>query len=91
MSKKFGCNQCLPLMINGTFCHETGCPNTNKIWDKEEGEWVNPPVKNDDDWDESEHDEDEEDEEDDDWDNQDEDLGGTGHGDISYSDADPGL
>ena len=26
-----------------------------------------------------------------DWDNQDEDLGGTGHGDISHSDADPGL
>ena len=22
-----GCDQCEPLMINGMFCHETGCPN----------------------------------------------------------------
>ena len=32
------CDQCEALMINGVFCHETGCPNTNaKFID---GEWV---------------------------------------------------
>jgi hypothetical protein len=25
-------------MINGVFCHETGCPNTNARY--EDGEWV---------------------------------------------------
>ena len=24
------CDQCEALMINGVFCHETGCPNTWK-------------------------------------------------------------
>jgi hypothetical protein len=32
------CNQCEAMMINGVFCHETGCPNKNKI--KVDGEWV---------------------------------------------------
>ena len=34
------CDQCEAAMINGVFCHETGCPNTNKAYDKETGEWV---------------------------------------------------
>jgi hypothetical protein len=29
------CDQCQALMINGVFCHETGCPN-----DRESGEWI---------------------------------------------------
>jgi hypothetical protein len=24
------CDQCVALMINGVFCHETGCPNSRK-------------------------------------------------------------
>jgi hypothetical protein len=32
------CDQCNAMMINGTFCHETGCPNSKKK--KEDGEWV---------------------------------------------------
>lgn len=93
MSKKFGCDQCEPMMINGTFCHEIGCPNSKKIWDEEEG-WVWPPREDDPDdlgdpldWD----DEDEDDDDYDDWIDRMEDLGPTGHGDICYSDADPGL
>lgn len=82
------CNQCNMLQIStGNIslpCHETGCPNTHKVWDEENEEWITPEVENDDDW----YGENEEDE---DWDNQDDDLGGTGHGDMSYSDADPGL
>jgi translation initiation factor 2 beta subunit (eIF-2beta)/eIF-5 len=32
------CDQCEALMINGVFCHETGCPNTHaKVVD---GKWV---------------------------------------------------
>ena len=27
-------------MINGVFCHETGCPNSRKTWVEERGEWV---------------------------------------------------
>lgn len=47
------CNQCESLYINGVFCHETGCPNTHKIYDKEEQEWRNPePNYEDDDFDE---------------------------------------
>jgi hypothetical protein len=34
------CNQCDSMTINGHYCHETGCPNTNKVWDNEEEEWV---------------------------------------------------
>ena len=32
------CDQCQALMINGTFCHETGCPNQGAKWI--DGEWV---------------------------------------------------
>lgn len=32
------CNQCEVLIINGLFCHETGCPNSKKKWVN--GEWV---------------------------------------------------
>lgn len=34
------CNQCEALMINGVFCHETGCPNMRSRFDEETGEWV---------------------------------------------------
>ena len=36
---KINCNQCLPAMINGVFCHELGCPNSKKTWVSDEG-WV---------------------------------------------------
>jgi len=26
--KMMRCNQCEAMMINGVFCHETGCPNS---------------------------------------------------------------
>jgi hypothetical protein len=34
------CNQCAALVINGVFCHETGCPNSRKTWMQDDGEWV---------------------------------------------------
>ena len=34
------CNQCEAAMINGVFCHETGCPNSKKTWVEERQEWV---------------------------------------------------
>jgi ATP-dependent protease ClpP protease subunit len=34
------CNQCEALMINGVFCHETGCPNANARYDRESKTWV---------------------------------------------------
>jgi hypothetical protein len=34
------CDQCEALMINGVFCHETGCPNTKKRYLAEEDAWV---------------------------------------------------
>lgn len=33
------CNQCDSMYINGLFCHETGCPNKDKVY--VDGEWVN--------------------------------------------------
>lgn len=42
------CNQCEALMINGIYCHETGCPNANKV--KVDGEWVTPEDDNEDDY-----------------------------------------
>ena len=27
---KASCDQCVALMINGVFCHETGCPNIKR-------------------------------------------------------------
>lgn len=32
------CDQCDMLMINGVACHETGCPNSRKVY--RDGEWV---------------------------------------------------
>ena len=40
MAKVPKCNQCDSMTINGVYCHERGCPNTDKIWDPEEEEWV---------------------------------------------------
>ena len=34
------CNQCEMLSINGLACHETGCPNAKKEWDKDRQEWI---------------------------------------------------
>ena len=34
------CDQCEALMINGVFCHETGCHNSKKTWIEERSEWV---------------------------------------------------
>jgi len=34
------CDQCEALMINGVFCHETGCPNTKARYDVESGTWI---------------------------------------------------
>jgi hypothetical protein len=35
------CDQCEALMINGVFCHETGCPNSGKIYDPDYEAWIN--------------------------------------------------
>lgn len=40
MSAPFRCDQCAACMIQGVFCHETGCPNTNSRLDAESGEWI---------------------------------------------------
>lgn len=29
------CSQCAALVINGTACHETGCPNSRRVVDDE--------------------------------------------------------
>ncbi len=34
------CDQCEAAMINGIFCHETGCPNQKKTWLADRAEWV---------------------------------------------------
>ena len=34
------CNSCEQLRINGTVCHETGCPNQNAKWDFDRECWV---------------------------------------------------
>ena len=34
------CNSCEALMINGHFCHETGCPNANARYDADSGDWI---------------------------------------------------
>lgn len=34
------CNQCVATMINGVLCHETGCPNANSRYDKENEMWI---------------------------------------------------
>lgn len=33
------CDQCEAAMINGVFCHETGCPNTHRVWNAETETW----------------------------------------------------
>lgn len=40
------CDQCEAMMINGIYCHETGCPNTHKV--KIDGEWIEPESDNED-------------------------------------------
>jgi hypothetical protein len=35
---QINCDQCEAAMIQGVFCHETGCPNSRKTW--EDGEWI---------------------------------------------------
>jgi hypothetical protein len=40
--ERIDCDQCVAAMINGVFCHETGCPNSRKVWDAESAEWVTP-------------------------------------------------
>jgi hypothetical protein len=40
-SPKFNrCDQCEALVINGVYCHETGCPNSRSRFDAESGEWI---------------------------------------------------
>jgi hypothetical protein len=34
------CDNCEALMINGLFCHETGCPNTHARYDADEDIWI---------------------------------------------------
>ena len=33
------CDECDAAMINGVFCHETGCPNTRKRYDSSSDTW----------------------------------------------------
>lgn len=39
------CTQCQMLSINGVACHETGCPNSNKVWSIEENDWIEEEVE----------------------------------------------
>jgi hypothetical protein len=36
---KIKCNQCNPSVINGVFCHESGCPNQGKKYNPESESW----------------------------------------------------
>lgn len=38
--RRMSCDQCQMLSINGVACHETGCPNMNARWDRENECWV---------------------------------------------------
>ena len=38
-TKRIRCDQCEALMINGVFCHETGCPNSQSRYAVEDG-WI---------------------------------------------------
>ena len=40
MKTKVRCDQCEMVSINGTACHETGCPNMHASWDRETHNWV---------------------------------------------------
>jgi hypothetical protein len=37
---KSKCDQCEAVMINGVFCHETGCPNSHKTYVPARDRWV---------------------------------------------------
>lgn len=39
-AKPTRCNQCEALMINGVFCHETGCPNVHSRYDADSDTWI---------------------------------------------------
>ena len=34
------CDQCEAVMVNGHFCHETGCPNSKSRYNHESQEWI---------------------------------------------------
>lgn len=34
------CDSCEALVINGVYCHETGCPNTHSRYDAESDSWI---------------------------------------------------
>lgn len=34
------CNQCEAVIINGLYCHETGCPNAKARYDMESDTWI---------------------------------------------------
>jgi hypothetical protein len=34
------CDSCEAAMINGIFCHETGCPNKKSRYDAESDTWI---------------------------------------------------
>lgn len=36
----FTCDQCQVIMINGLFCHESGCVNSHKTYNHTERRWV---------------------------------------------------
>lgn len=38
IKERIKCDQCEACMINGVFCHETGCPNSRREWIN--GDWV---------------------------------------------------
>jgi hypothetical protein len=51
-----GCPQCEAMMIQGVFCHETGCPNTHKMRVPDSGgrfdsEWTMPDELDDEEYD----------------------------------------
>ena len=39
-SEGFTCDQCQVSMINGLFCHESGCINANKTYNHVERRWI---------------------------------------------------
>ena len=41
LTYKVRCNSCSASMINGVFCHEHGCPNSNLRFNQCDGEWDN--------------------------------------------------
>jgi hypothetical protein len=43
-AERIKCDDCVALMINGVFCHETGCRNTNSRYDADSETWVKQRV-----------------------------------------------